>query len=334
MTFPIPTNLILGFLGVGKTTAILNLLKNKPEHETWAVLVNEFGEVGVDGELLANQGAFVREVPGGCMCCVAGLPMQIGLNRLIHQAKPDRLLIEPTGLGHPAQIIETLNNEHYRDVIRLETVLCLVDPRKLSSPKVLANQHFQDQVTTADVLVANKTDLCSGTELEAFKRWAGLLLPTKREIHHTSQGALDPAWLNGTHASVATTPPKEHHRHHHETNQPGTDATTLADQPWQMRSNEGLGHFSIGWKLHPDYRLDERSLLALARNPDFERVKGVVNTSAGWRMVNAVNGAMTVSDHRAAAASRLEIISSTPLAPRALDTKLKQLLSSSPPHES
>ena len=62
---PIPTNLILGFLGVGKTTAILDLLRQKPEGETWAVLVNEFGEVGIDGAILETEGAVVREVPGG-----------------------------------------------------------------------------------------------------------------------------------------------------------------------------------------------------------------------------------------------------------------------------
>ncbi|MEZ9795040.1 GTP-binding protein, partial [Vibrio splendidus] len=81
----IPTNIITGFLGVGKTSAILNLMKNKPVNERWAVLVNEFGEIGVDGSLIqgnqATQQVFIREVPGGCMCCAAGLPMQIALNQ-------------------------------------------------------------------------------------------------------------------------------------------------------------------------------------------------------------------------------------------------------------
>ncbi len=99
----VPTNIITGFLGVGKTSAILNLMANKPENERWAVLVNEFGEIGVDGSLVQGQQSeeqqvFIREVPGGCMCCAAGLPMQIALNQLLNEAKPDRLLIEPTGL--------------------------------------------------------------------------------------------------------------------------------------------------------------------------------------------------------------------------------------------
>ena len=84
----VPTNIITGFLGVGKTSAILHLLRYKPDNERWAVLVNEFGEIGVDGSLLQGRhaeanGVFVREVPGGCMCCTAGLPMQIALNQLL-----------------------------------------------------------------------------------------------------------------------------------------------------------------------------------------------------------------------------------------------------------
>ncbi len=102
----VPTNIITGFLGVGKTSAILNLMANKPENERWAVLVNEFGEIGVDGSLVQGQQSeeqqvFIREVPGGCMCCAAGLPMQIALNQLLNEAKPDRLLIEPTGTVVP-----------------------------------------------------------------------------------------------------------------------------------------------------------------------------------------------------------------------------------------
>jgi len=81
----VPTNIITGFLGVGKTSAILHLLKSKPDDERWAVLVNKFGEIGVDGSLFQGQskeeaGVFIREVPGGCMCCATGVPMQVALN--------------------------------------------------------------------------------------------------------------------------------------------------------------------------------------------------------------------------------------------------------------
>ena len=80
---PIPTNIITGFLGTGKTTSILHLLRHNTGGEKWAVLVNEFGEVGIDGALLTPGAFAVKEVPGGCMCCAAGLPTQIALNKLI-----------------------------------------------------------------------------------------------------------------------------------------------------------------------------------------------------------------------------------------------------------
>lgn len=91
----------MGFLGVGKTTAILDLFKQKPKNENWAVLVNEFGKIGIDGAIYSAAGITVKEVAGGCLCCAVGLPFQVSVNRLLKEVRPDRLLIEPTGLGHP-----------------------------------------------------------------------------------------------------------------------------------------------------------------------------------------------------------------------------------------
>lgn len=302
----IPTNLILGFLGVGKTTAILDLLKQKPAHERWAVLVNEFGEVGIDGAMLDVEGAFVREVPGGCMCCVAGLPMQIGLNQLIHRARPDRLLIEPTGLGHPSRILDTLTSEHYQNVLKLGPVLTLVDPRKLEDPRVLENVQFRDQVAAADILVANKTDLCSAQQLAGFDRWASELAPPKQHIFHTQQGRLAPAWLDGEADSRGVSTPHAHHHHHA---REVVSAPDIQEQPWQQVSNEGQGHFSLGWRVHPQTLFDESRLMALAGDERIVRFKAVVNTPDGWRTINVVDGALSVFGSETRDMSRIELIS-------------------------
>ena len=160
----VPTNIITGFLGVGKTSAILNLMANKPENERWAVLVNEFGEIGVDGSLVQGQQSekqqvFIREVPGGCMCCAAGLPMQIALNQLLNGAKPDRLLIEPTGLGHPKEVLQVLSTDHYRQVLSLQKNITLVDARKLADVRYTQHDTFNQQIAIADTVVGNKLDL-------------------------------------------------------------------------------------------------------------------------------------------------------------------------------
>lgn len=320
MKQPIPTSLILGFLGVGKTTAILDLLKHKPENEVWAVLVNEFGEVGIDGAMLQTEGAFIKEIPGGCMCCVAGLPMQIGLNQLIHKARPDRLLIEPTGLGHPAQILDTLTSEHYQEVLAMGPVICLVDPRRLEEPKVLANVQFRDQVAAADILVANKTDLCTPDQLAHFDAWALALEPRKQAIHHTRFGQLAPGWLDGHSDALPVTDPHAHHHHHPRT---APAAPSIDDEPWQQVTNQGQGHFSVGWRIHPDLCLDEDALLVMAMDAAFVRFKAVVHTAGGWRAINVVDGALTAIDGEPQGCSRAEIIASDEIDARALDERMR-----------
>ena len=121
----VPTHILTGFLGAGKTTLLRHLLAQKPAHEVWAVLVNEFGQIGLDGVLLdsVDQSIAIREVAGGCLCCTSQLPMQIGLARLLGQAKPDRLFIEPTGLGHPKQLIEQLTESHWQQSLQLRAVV-------------------------------------------------------------------------------------------------------------------------------------------------------------------------------------------------------------------
>lgn len=199
------TNLITGFLGSGKTTSILHLLAQKPADEKWAVLVNEFGEVGIDGALLADSGALLKEIPGGCMCCVNGLPMQVGLNTLLRQGKPDRLLIEPTGLGHPKQILDILTAAVYEPWIDLRATLCILDPRQLLDEKAVNNDNFRDQLAAADIIVANKSDRETPESAQAFvdwwQRWGG----DRRQVSAT-QGNIDLALLDEPRRNTAPLP--------------------------------------------------------------------------------------------------------------------------------
>ena len=173
----IPTNLVMGFLGVGKTTAILDLLKQKPKNENWAVLVNEFGKVGIDGAIYTAAGVTVKEVAGGYLCCAVGLPFQVSVNRLLKEVRPDRLLIEPTGLGHPKKVLDMLVTGSFKDVLALRASICLVDPEKLKDSRYTTHETFIDQIALSDVLVANKMDL---TDQEAIKSlW--VLFPVLRD---------------------------------------------------------------------------------------------------------------------------------------------------------
>ncbi|MDP2572286.1 GTP-binding protein [Vibrio penaeicida] len=300
----VPTNIITGFLGVGKTTAILNLLKNKPENESWAVLVNEFGEIGIDGALLTDQGALIKEVPGGCMCCTAGVPMSVGITALLRQ-KPDRLIIEPTGLGHPKQVISTLLSEQYENYVDLKATIALVDPRNLQIEKYIGNKNFNDQLASADVVVANKADECSESELQYFEGWVKRQESIKVSIV-TEKGILDIQSLDiERNGRVASSSKSSHNpsspdalsddQHEHEHTIDSPEFILSPYQTYVRKENRGQGFYSCGWVFGSECVFNFELLMSMLRDLTAERVKGVVNTDKGCYSINNANGVISVN---------------------------------------
>jgi G3E family GTPase len=294
----IPTNIITGFLGVGKTTAITHLLQNKPIDEIWSVLVNEFGEIGIDGAMLKTVNAHVREVPGGCICCVAGLPMKMALNMLIAKTKPDRIIIEPTGLGHPEEIINTLLGEYYKEVLDLRATITLVDPRKLQDKRYTENANFQDQIAVADVLVANKTDSCGPEDKRAFDELLNSVDFPKQANFWVEHGQLDSSWLNFPRASHTVKNPQHHQKNRlapqRELYNP--DVSLAENERFIRRENSSSGFYSCGWLFQPHIQFNFNQLFGWLSAADFLRVKAVMHTNEGVYMFNAENGVLSVNE--------------------------------------
>ncbi len=282
----IPVNLITGFLGVGKTTAVRHLLTTHPAEERWAVLVNEFGEVGVDAALLADQEVIVQEVAGGCLCCVAAPAFTTGLNRLIRQHRPDRILIEPSGLGHPAQVLDTLSGPLYSDVLETRATICLMDARHLDSPRHLEHPNFQDQIHLADVLVANKRDLYAAADFSAFERFAAQLQPQKVRLACVSRGEIDTAWLDLARSSDRRAAFPEAHAFLVEAAGESHDATPLTQSDWLLIEGRGDGYQHAGWVIRQHGEWPSATLQTLISRLDVERKKGIFATDLGWRAVN------------------------------------------------
>lgn len=298
----IPCNIITGFLGVGKTTTILNLLKQKPANEKWAVLVNEFGEIGLDGALIdaenKQQDVFIREIPGGCMCCASGVPMQIALNMLLIKAKPDRLLIEPTGLGHPKEVHKILSSEHYKETLSLQACICLVDARHFNSKKHLDNNIFQQQLEVADLLVINKSDLASSNDLQAFEHYLdNTEALSGKPFMRIQNGQLNA--INLQSPSLYQTQPviTKHHSHHsHHSHSAGDKGSVVEEEAlpqsgFLMKVHQEEGFTSMGWRIHSQSSFDMQRLTSWLKTLPTLRIKGIVRANEGYALLNMASDA-------------------------------------------
>lgn len=322
----VPTNIVTGFLGVGKTTVILNLLKQKPASERWAVLVNEFGQVGIDGALMQGlhsqqQGIYIREVPGGCMCCAAGLPLHIALNQLLAKAKPDRLIIEPTGLGHPKEVLELLTAEHYQSVLDIQHCITLVDARNLSNARYTNHDIFNQQIDIADIIIGHKADLYGEaakndlTRYMAKRKTPNQQSPNQQSpvpIYFVAKGKVDLAILHGP-SAAANRQTQIHHHHHHANPSTSTQAIDVNEQAipecgYLKISNSGDGYQSLGWRFAPHKIFNRIALNHWLAQVNAERIKGVFITKEGIWGYNITPDSFTEVALDDCLESRIEII--------------------------
>ena len=367
---PVKTNVITGFLGVGKTTLIRQLLAHKPPGEVWAVLVNEFGEIGIDGSLLDAFGidrndvtpatnkmtpqVVIKEVAGGCLCCASNLPTQVAINQLIQQAKPDRLLIEPTGLGHPAAIIKLLQAEHYQHVIELQTSLCLVDARKVSDSRYHAHETFIQQLQIADLLVANKAQLYTENDkvqlsefLEQLKLQQTPLLTVDNHFTDIAliQQILDRLNMPTTQRLALSTEAPRNHSSRLLGGAPllsqwftanvsdagiDIDADELAQKGFIHKTNQGEGCFSAGWILPAERYFDFECFMGwvnTVKSLAVLRLKAIVITTDGILSVNMVDDHLILDELDDALDSRIEIIGEALLDNTLLQKQLMACLS-------
>lgn len=303
---PMRVHVITGFLGAGKTTLISALLAARPEGERWAVLVNEFGEIGIDQVAWAGSGVLVREVPGGCICCAQNLPLQIALGEIVEHAGADRLLIEPTGLGHPVQLLETLREPHWQPHLQVQATLCVIDARRLDDPRLTDHETFSAQVACADVLVFSRADQLAEAQRAAALAWAADRAGSGPRVVFASPEAVDPAWLD--------TPPRPagERRRSLLHPRPGVSPAVVADIPQTPPyhyEKAGQGHVVGGWVFPADWRFAHDPLLAtLMAWQGLERLKGVFHTERGWIFFNATVSDLAIKSSEYRADSRVELI--------------------------
>ena len=311
----VKTNIITGFLGAGKSTNILNVLSQKPEKERWALLVNEFGEVGIDGTMLSQSGSpniFVREVPGGCMCCSSGIPLHMALNMLLARAKPDRLIIEPSGLGHPRELIEALTDQHYSSLLSLGATVTLIDARKISDSSYTKNPIFKQQVEVADVVFASKSDLYEGNEIDQLKKYLdSLRLVRAPRIFGTPSRRLSLECLEEISRYNPIDIPlaqKIDSFSEKGVKYSEEEAKTFPAEGFLRFKNLGKEFESYGWIFRPSFVFDDRLIASLFGSASAERIKATLRTNNGSQAYNFAGDGVDRLSLKDIKYSRIEVI--------------------------
>ena len=211
-------NLLFGFLGSGKTTLAKHLLAHRERGQKTAVIVNEFGEVGVDGDILRGDNVDVVELNSGCLCCTLRGSLMLAVEELRRKSRVERVIVEATGVAQPAELLDTLADSGAGQ-LEIGPLVTVVDAFKFPKLLTMLGDFYADQIENADVIIVNKVDLVEPAQLREVTRQLRALNPDA-DLIFAEQGRVRPQELferpaSALIASLMREAPAREHAHDH-----------------------------------------------------------------------------------------------------------------------